>query len=213
MNLRTGTAPRTTLPGEPPRRSRSTLVAAGFFALAVVLAVVAVLATRDKGGPVATRTTSDTPPASVATSPTLPPDPQAATKAAVIAAYTQSYQAFIAVGKDASPNPNDPRLGEHTTGTALIAKQQALTDNKSKGLLFTGDAVLHPSVIQLGPETATVVDCAYDRTALISGRTGSTLIGEGSGGTADTATLVLEGGVWKVNHFKDEKTSCVPPAA
>lgn len=214
MNLRTGTAPRTALPGGPPRRSGSTLVAAGFFALAVVLAVVAVLVTRDKGGPVATRTTGDKPPASVATSPTLPPDPQAATKAAVIAAYTKSYQALIAVGKEASSNPNDPRLTENTTGAALLEVQRALADNKSKGLVYTGDAVLHPSVIALGPDTATVVDCAFDQTALIETRTGRTIIDAGPpGGSAATAKLRLEGGVWKVSDFTNEKRPCVPPAA
>jgi len=214
MNIRTGSAPTTvTLPGEPPRRTRTTLLAVLIVAALVAIAVMVVVnVTGDGSGPVTTQA-GDTPPGSVATSPTLPADPQAATKAAVIAAYTQSYQAFIAVGKEASPDINDPRLSQHTTGTALIAKQRALADSKSKGLVFTGNAVLHPTVIQLGPDTATVVNCALDRTALVHGRTGSTIIGEGSGGTADTATLILESGVWKVNHFKDEKTSCVPPAA
>ncbi len=213
MSIRTTPAPGTYLPGEPPRRSRRTLVVM-VLAVAVIAAsaVVVLRATRDHGTSVATRTT-DQPSASVATSPRLPADPQAATKAAVIAAYTQSYQAFIAVGKEASPDPNDPRLSEHTTGTALLAEQQALVANKSKGQVMVGDAVLHPTVIQLDSGTATVTDCAYDRTALINGRTGSTITDGGSGGTADTATLVLENGVWKENHFKDEKTSCVPPAA
>lgn len=173
----------------------------------------AVNATRDPGTPAATQTTGETAPASVATSPTLPPDPQAATKAAVIAAYTQSYQAFIAVGKEASPNPNDPRLSQHTSGPALLAEQRALVDNKSKGRVLVGDAQLHPTVVSLGENTATVVDCAFDRTALVESRTGTTVVDSGSGGTADTAQLKLEGGVWKVTDFKDEKKSCVPPGA
>jgi len=213
MNLRTGTAPRTTLPGEPPRRSRSTMVAAGFFALAVVLAVVAVLVTRDKGGPVPTGTTHDTPAASVATSPTLPPDPQAATKAAAIDAYKKSYEGFVAVGKEASPNPNDPRLTQYSTDTALAAKQKALAENKAKGLVYVGDVELHPSVIALSADAATLVDCSFDRTALVDARTGSTVVEAGpGGGLAATAKLRLEGGMWKVSSFKAEYQACVPPA-
>ena len=178
MNIRTGTAPTTSLPGESPRRSRGPLVAAIFFTVAAIAAAAlfAVNSSRNADDPVATRTGGDAPPASVATSPTLPPDPQAATKAAVIAAYTQSYKAIIVVGKEASPNVNDSRLSEHTTGPALIAKQRAVADNKAKGLVYVGDAQLHPTVIELTADTATVVDCALDRTALVETRTGTTVV-------------------------------------
>ncbi len=214
MSIRTTPAPGTYPPGEPPRRSRRTLVVM-VLAVAVIAAsaVVVLRATRDHGTSVATRTT-DQPSASVATSPTLPADPQAATKAAVIAAYTQSYKAIIVVGKEASPNVNDPRLSEHTTGAALIAKQRALADNKSKGLVYFGDADLHPTVIGLGPDTATVVDCSVDQTGLLDGRTGATVVDGGPAtGGASSAQLKLENGVWKVTDFKDEKRPCVPPAA
>lgn len=216
MNIRTGTAPTTSLPGEPPRRSRWPLVAAIFFTVAAIatVALFAVNAARDPDSSVATRPTGEAPPPSVAASPTLPPDPQAATKAAVIAAYAQSYKAIIVVGKEATPNVNDSRLSEHTTGPALIAKQRAVADNKAKGLVYVGDAQLHPTVIELTADTATVVDCALDRTALVEARTGTTVVDAGPNeGAVATAKMKLDGGVWKVTDFKNEKRSCVPPAA
>ncbi len=146
--------------------------------------------------------------------PTIPSDPQATIKGAVMDAYRKSYEGFVAVGKERTPDSNDPRLTNYSTGTALIAKQRALADNSSKGQVFVGDVELHPTVIELGPDTATVVDCSIDRTALVDARTGSTVVGPGPNeGVAATAKLQLEGGTWKVSSYKDEKRSCVPPAA
>ncbi len=216
MNIRTSTPPTPTLPGEPPRRSRGALVAAILISVAAVAAaaVFAINATRDSGAPATTRTTGETPPASLATSPTLPPDPQAATKAAVIAAWTQSYKALIVVGRQTPANPNDPRLSEHTSGPALTAMQRAIADFNAKGLIVVGDAELHPTVLDLTADSATVIGCALDRTAEVEARTGKTIVDAGPNeGIASTSKMRLEGGVWKVTDFKNEKRSCVPPAA
>ena len=214
MNIRTSTAPTTNLPGEPPRRSWSTLVALVVTVVVVAAAGIVLLnANRDSGSPATTRTTGETTPASVA-SPTLPPDPQAATKAAVLAAYTQSFKAIILVGRQTPANPADPRLSEHTSGPALIAKQRAVADFNAKGLIIVGDAELHPTVIDLTAESATVIECALDRTAEVESRTGKTIVDAGPNeGIASTSKMRLEGGVWKVTDFKNEKRSCVPPAA
>jgi hypothetical protein len=177
-------------------------------------AVGAVLILGDDDSDVVGSTTQST--SVVVTTPSTPTtlDAQAQARAAVIEAYKKSYQGFIAVGKETLPNPIDPRLTDYSTGTALVAKQRALADNKSKGLVLTGDAELHPTVIELGSDTATVVDCAIDRTGLADARTGAVAVGPGNGeGGALTAKLIREGGAWKVTSFKDEKRSCVPPAA
>ena len=216
MNIRTGTAPTTTLPGEPPRRSRGALVAAIVFAVAAIAAaaLLTVNAMRDPDAPETTLTTGETAPTSVATPPTLPPDPQAATKAAVIAAHTQSFKGFIEVGRRTPANPDDPRLSEHTSGSALIAARRAILDNNAKGLVYVGDAELHPTVTDLTADSATVLECAMDRTALVQAKTGTTVVDAGPNqGAASTSKLRLEAGVWKVTDFKDEKRSCVPPAA
>lgn len=181
----------------------------------VVAAAVAVRITSDDGSDVAPiPSNGGTPTSAASTAPATTLDARGAAKAAVIDAYRKSYQGYIAVGKEVSPNPNDPRLIQYSTGTALLAKQKALADNKAKGLILSGDAELHPTVIELATDAATVVDCAIDRTGLIDARTGSTVVGAGKGeGGAITAKLTLEGGAWKVSSFKDEKRTCVPPAA
>jgi hypothetical protein len=214
MSIRTTPAPGATMPGEPPRRSRRTLVAVVLaVAVIAVAALVALTSTRDRGAPVATRTT-DQPPGSVGTSPTLPPDPQAAIKAEVIAAYSQSFKALIVVGRQPSASPDDPRLSEHTSGPALIAKQRAIRDNNAKGLVYVGDAELHPTVVDLTADSATVIECALDRTALIQVSTQKTVIDAGPNeGIASTSKMKLEGGVWRVTDFKNENRPCVPPAA
>lgn len=212
MTIRTSAEPGTTLPGGPPRRSHSRLLLAVIAVVAVGTGLV--VAASQLGGHDADVATTATQEPSAAPSVTTPFDPQAATKAAVIAAYTQSYKAIIVVGKEAAPNPNDPRLSQHTSGPALAAVQRAIADNNSKGLVYFGDAELHPTIIELGPDTATVVDCSIDQTGLRDRRTGAIVEDGGPAkGGASTAKLRLEAGVWKVTDFKDEKRSCVPPAA
>jgi hypothetical protein len=184
--------------------------------LAVVVAsVVAVLVGMNlvsNDAPGATATT--TPHASVPSHSPTTLDSQAAARAAVIDAYIQSYRALIAVGKEPSPDLNDPRLSQHTTGAALTAEQRALADHIARGLIYFGDAELHPTVVELGPERAVVVGCSIDTTGLADAQTGAVVEGGGDGGgLADTAELILVDGTWKVNNFKDEKRSCVPPVA
>ena len=212
MSLRTRSEPAPSMPGEPARRSGSRIL---LFGLAVVLVAVAVLVAvniRSDNGPDVTATT--TPPSSVqpATPTTL--DQQAEVRAAVIDAYEKSYHLAIAVGKEVSPDLDDPRLTQYSTGTALLAKQRSLADNMAKGLVFFGDAELHPTVVELGPDKAVVVDCSIDTTGLVDARTGVIAQDGGNGeGLAITAELIVVDGAWKVNHFTNEKRSCVPPAA
>lgn len=213
MNIRTSTPARTTPSGEPHRRpgSRAIVILVAVLILAAG-AVGAVLILSDDESDVGTTTQPTVAPVTTPTPTTV--DAQAQGRAAVIDAYKKSYEGYIAVAKEVSPSPNDPRLTQFSTGTALIAKQRALADNKGKGLVLIGDAKLHPTVIELGPDAATVVDCAIDTTGLADARTGAVVVGAGPAeGGAITAKLTREGGVWKVANFKDEKRSCVPPAA
>ena len=137
MNIRTSSGPAPIRPGDPPRWSRVTVLVIVLGLLAAVAGVVVVVnLTRDSGAV----STAPTP----TVTPSLPPDPQAATKAAVIDAYTQSYRAIVVVGKEAAPSPEDPRLSEHASGPALIAKQRAIADINSRGLMFFGEAECIP---------------------------------------------------------------------
>lgn len=211
MNLRTST-PAPIMPGEAPRRSRTGLVLV--VVLAVLVAGVAAVAafTRGGDGAVSTETTPQiTAPA--ASAPTLPPDPQAATKAAVIDAYRQSMDEYVTVGKDLNAKATDPRLAQHKTGTALTATQQALAARKSRGEVFRGTLTVHPTITDLQATKAILVDCNVDRLEVVEASTGRVVIPAGTEGYAATVEMVLDGGTWKVNNFKDEKRTCVPPAA
>lgn len=212
MTTRTSAEGTTTLLGGPPERPRSRLLLAVI--AVVVVATGLVVATNQLGGDDGDVATTATHEPSAAPSVTSPFDPQAATKAAVIEAYKRSYEGLLAVGRSTSPDPNDPRLTQYSTGPALIAKQRVLAAHKAKGQVYVGEVELHPTVIDLTADAATVVDCSVDRTALIDGRTGSTIVDAGkSGGLAATAKLKLEGNVWKVTDFTAENRACVPPAA
>ena len=212
MNIRTGSAPTTViLPGEPPRRTRTTLLAVLIVAALVAIAVMVVVnVTGDGSGPVATQV-GDTPPASVATSPTLPADPQAATKAAVVAAYRQSFDAFVAVGSDPKGSPDDPRLSQHTIGNALLASQITIKRLRDAGQVYAGRVEVHPTVVELTAATAVVADCGVGDLAVVENATGRVVKPAGPPvGAASTATYRLIDGKWMQNTFKDEKRSCEP---
>lgn len=181
----------------------------------VVAAAVGLRATSDDGSDVAPIPSNGGSPTSVgSTAPATTLDARGTAKAAVIDAYRRSYEEFVAVAKERSPSPDDPRLSRYSTGSALIAKQRAVADNKSKNLILVGNVEVHATVLDIGADTATIVDCNLDRTALVDARTGTTVVDAGPpGGLAITAKLRLEGGVWKVSDFTNEKRSCVPPAA
>ena len=216
MTTRMSRSETTGVPGGEPRRPRSRVLGVAVAALIIVVAAaVALTITSDDGSDVARIPSNGGTPTSVgSTAPATTLDARGTAKAAVIDAYKKSYEGLLAVGRSASPDPNDPRLTQYSTGPALIAKQRVLADHKAKGQVYVGDVELHPTVIDLTADTATVVDCSIDRTALIDGRTGSTVVAAGTGGgMAATAMLKLEAGVWKVSDFKAENRSCVPPAA
>lgn len=215
MNLRTST-PAPIMPGDAPRRSRTGLVLVLVVAVLVGALALALVLTRDGDGAVSTETTPQvTTPATTAAAPapTAAPDPQAATKAAVIEAYRLAMDEFVAVGKDLNAKATDPRLAQHRTGTALLAVQQSLATDKSRGYVYRGTLTVHPTITDLRATTATLVDCNQDRLEVVEASTGRVITPAGTQGYAATVEMIHEGGVWKVNHFKDEKRTCVPPAA
>ncbi len=192
-------------PGPRPFRGLVMVVAVGFAILLIGAAVFVM--TRDRG---------ESPPAT--TTPTTPlttaaPDPEAAAKAEVIEAYTRSFDAFVAVASDPAGLPEDPRLTEHSTGHAHFAATASIFRLRKDGQVFTGAVEYHPTVVELGVATATVSDCGIDRTATVELATGRVLSPPGTEGGLATVKLRRESGVWKVYEFKDEKRTCVPPAA
>lgn len=211
MSLRTST-PAPIMPGDAPRRSRTGVVLV--VVLALLVAGVAAVVALSRGGDDAVSTETGpqvTTPA--ASAPTLPPDPQAATKAAVVEAYQLALDEYLAVGKDLSAKATDPRLAQHRTGTALLAIQQSLAARKSRGEVFRGTVTVHATITDLQSTKVTLVDCQVDRIEVVEASSGRVITPAGTEAYAATVEMVLEGGTWKINHLKDEKRTCVPPAA
>ena len=197
-----------------PRRSRWP-VAAIVLVIVVGLVGIAVLVTRgDESSPASDPVaTVPSAPSTLPVSPSVV-DPQAATKAAILDAYRQSLEAFVAVGTDPNGQPNDPRLAEHTIGNALVASQVTIIRLRKAGHVLQGGVESHPTVVELTAETAVVEDCAFDRVATANATTGEIVEPARPAGQTNMAraTYRLIGGVWMQNGFKDLKQECVPVA-
>lgn len=217
MNIRTSSSsPAVVLPGDRPRRSRLTMLLVVLIAVSLAAAAVVVVnLTRDTGTGSATRASegSASPPPSA--TPTTVADPQAATKAAILDAYRQSFDAFVAIASDPAGSADDPRLSQHKIGNALAASQLTIIKLRRDGHVYRGTVEVHPTVTELTADTAVVTDCGIDTVSVVNARTGEvvTPAGPPNVGSAGTATYRLVGGVWKQNSFMDEKRSCVPPAS
>lgn len=214
MNLRTSSPPTVVRPGDRPRRNPTTVLLVVLVVLALMAgAVVVVNLTRDTGAGSATKVSGGpaSPPPSDAAPPTAV-DPQATTKAAILDAYRQSYDAFVAITNDPAGSPDDPRLAEHKIGNALLASQLSIIRLRKAGQVSTGNVQVHPSVVELTADTAVVADCGIDGLSVVDARTGEvvTPAGPPDVGSAATATYRRIDGVWMQNTFKDEKRSCVP---
>ncbi len=200
-------------PPSPYRRSLTPLIALVVLGVIGVGAVAFLVA--NSGG--------DAPPAELATTPSVAPttgptttlDPDAATKAEIIKAYRQSYDAFVAVASDPNGDPEDPRLEEHKVGNALLATQLGIRKLRDDGhVLVVTQNERNPRVVELGPDTAVVEDCGIDVSGVADEETGEIVIpaGPAEGSLVRTTYRVVDG-VWKQNSFKDTKQSCVPPGS
>lgn len=209
MNIRT--APNTAVfPGDPPRRSRTTIVLVGLVVLALAATAVVVFNLTRGDTTAATKAAAGPAPSA----PTTVFDPQAATKAAIVDAYRQSFDAFVAIASDPSGSPEDPRLAQHKIGNALLASQISIAQLRKAGQVDQGTVEVHPSVVELTGDTAVVTDCAIGDLAVVEVATGRVVTPAGPPvGAASTATYRLIRGVWMQDTFKDEKRSCVPAAS
>jgi hypothetical protein len=142
-------------------------------------------------------------------------DPEATIKAEIVAAYHQSFDAFVAVASDPTGQPDDPRLAEHTKGTALAASELSIRKWRAEGhVLEVTQLVRNPQVIELGPDTAVVEDCGIDVSALVDETTGEVIEPSGPAeAKLTTATYVLFDSVWMQNSFKPSGRPCVPPGS
>jgi hypothetical protein len=139
---------------------------------------------------------SPSPSTSPLAAPTATPD---ATEAAVLAAYAAYWDAILAANDP--PDPFAPGLREHATGAAFEAVFETTQANKVANRavrLPEGSVYAHRAeVTAVEGDRASVRDCAVDDAIVVQLDTGEVLDADVVT-RLSTATLALEGGVWKV---------------
>lgn len=148
-------------------------------------------AARTTAAPSVTSTT-----AAVSSSTTTTVDPNVD---AVLTAYRAHWDDFIAVAEAFPVKPLDPRLAAHTTGRQLTSEQQALTRLSLQGRYASGTIEPHPVVQSLTGSTAVVVDCGFDHSVELDGKSHAVVEGPDVGHTQAQATLSLVDGRWLVS--------------
>lgn len=145
--------------------------------------------------------------------PTTTLDPEEATKAEIVEAYRQSWDAFIAVGSDPNGQLDDPRLTQYKRGTALAASQLVIRKWRADGHVLESIRLeLNPEVLELGPDTAVLEDCLIDVSGLVDEDTGQVIEPPGPPELAmATVTYELFNGEWMQSSFTDEERPCVLP--
>jgi hypothetical protein len=170
--------------------------AASIAAAAVVLGA----SCSSSGGSSATSTTTRRPPSSVGSATTV-----ASQEAEVLGAYRSFWDAYLAA---ADPmDPASPLLAQHATGAQLETVQRAFLARRAGGEVIRGTLDLAPRVISIVDDTAAVRDCYLDNTGVYdaAGTRKDTATGVRH---LVTATLQLDGGVWKVSDLKKEGDGC-----
>lgn len=202
---------QTSRPPSPYRRSRGPFVVLlVLLTIGVATVVFLVVTAGEDSQPALSTSPTPTP----AVGPTTTVDAEAAIKADIIAAYRQSWEAFIAVGSDPNGQPDDSRLSEGKSGTALAASQLVIRKWRADGhVLESVRLELNPTVVELGPDTAVVADCLIDVSGLVDRDNGEVIEAAGPPEpAAATVNYELVNGVWMQQSFTDEERPCVLPA-
>jgi hypothetical protein len=121
-----------------------------------------------------------------------------ATRAAILAAYRAEWADYSVV--DTFPiNPLDPRLSLHATGKQLITDRQALTRLSLLGHYDRGAVDLAPVVTEVDASTATIMDCLFDHSVEVDGRSGAPQEAPNAGHTLDRFSMAEIDGAWYVS--------------
>jgi hypothetical protein len=149
----------------------------------------------------ATSTTAGAAPASepAPAASVVPPDPQAALKAEVVAAEL-GFQATLNQELDSNTGSIAPLLAV-ATGQALANAEDAVAKLRSQGRIQRGaPTITDAAVVSLASPTVAVVSaCEDDSTArILDAKTGA-LIDQLQERYATTTTMVLSGGSWKAS--------------
>ncbi len=172
-------------------------------AVAAALALAGAACSPDADGP-STGTSSTSAMTGSSTTSTL-----AADDAEVLAAYRAFWDAYLAA---ADPmDPEHPALAQHATGKQLETLQKAFLASRAGGEVIRGTLDLAPRVLSVTGDRAAVRDCYLDNSGVYDAATGSRK--DTASGTRHlvTASLVREGGVWKVSDLTKEGDGCTTP--
>ena len=128
--------------------------------------------------------------------------------APVLAGYRAFWDAYL---QAADPmDPTNPVLAAHSTGEELQQVRRTFAGHFQRGEVIRGTLDLRPQVTDQTVSTATVTDCYGDSTHVFDSATGVQKDPPESVRYQVTASLVLEGGVWKVSAMKKEGEACTP---
>ena len=128
--------------------------------------------------------------------------------APVLAGYRSFWDAYL---QAADPmDPTHPVLAAHASGDELRQVQQTFAGHFQRGEVIRGTLDLRPRVTAQTESTATVTDCYGDSTHVFDTATGRQKDPPESVRYLVTATMAVEGGVWKVTAMKKEGEACVP---
>lgn len=142
-----------------------------------------------------------------APSPSTTVDPQAAARAAVVAAY-RAYWADVVVASHTA-DWQSPRLDDHARGQPVQAVRNHLLLLKQEGLVGRGDMRLAPKVVSLTASTAKIEDC-QDLTGFLKydAKTGALRDRPSGNRYLAKATLTRIDGQWLVTQVAQAVAVC-----
>ena len=130
----------------------------------------------------------------------------AAADADVLDAYRGFWDAYLAA---ADPmDPAHPDLELFATGASLEAVRNAFAEHFARGEVIRGSVDLAPKIEQLDDASATVRDCYLDQTHIFDSESGAQVDPPEDATFEVLATLVLEGGSWKVSSLDKVSDGC-----
>ena len=143
---------------------------------------------------------SPTTSASISTTTTVAPD------AAVIAAWRRYWDVYLAVGSDI--HMPDARLATVATGDELKQLGSTFLAAQSGGQVLQGTIDLAPKVTSVTQTDAVLQDCYFSHIVVADRATGKPVGAQRSDRTLVTASLVVDGGSWKVSSIRHDGDGC-----
>ena len=145
---------------------------------------------------------------SKSSSSSLPHGPAAT---AALAAYRAWWGDYSAATRVYPVDPSEPGLAVHMQPAELTKIQAQLSYMKVRQQYIKGPLVdtSKAEVTQLGPSSATVVDCYLDLSYLVNGTSGAIENQPNKDRVLARISLTLDQGEWKVANFMTVKIGCI----